>query len=91
LGSLSAHWGISEIPLIVIVGEKKNVDKLRSLELGADDCLVGPFSMAELAARVEALLRRATPQPSEGFPSVYLGVIQWSISVVAKCSFEASG
>jgi len=64
---------ISDIPLIVIVGEKKNADKLRSLELGADDCLVQPFSVAELAARAEALLRRATPQQLKGRLSVYWG------------------
>lgn len=63
---------LSHIPLIAIVGEKKR-DKLRSLELGADDCLVRPFAMAELAARVEALLRRAAPQRLEGRLSAYLG------------------
>jgi len=62
---------VSNIPLITIVGEKKKADKLRSLELGADDCLVRPFAMAELAARVEALLRRAASQRLEGRLSVY--------------------
>lgn len=64
---------VSNIPLIAIVGEKKNADKLRSLELGADDCLVRPFAVAELAARVEALLRRAAPQRFEGRLSLYMG------------------
>ena len=64
---------VSDISLIAIVGEKKNADKLRSLELGADDCLVRPFAMAELAARVEVLLRRTSPPRLEGRLSVYLG------------------
>jgi two-component system KDP operon response regulator KdpE len=64
---------VSNISLIAIVGEKKDADKLKSLELGADDCLVRPFAMAELAARMEALLRRAMPQRLESRLSVYLG------------------
>jgi len=64
---------VSNISLIAIVGEKKDADKLKSLELGADDCLVRPFATAELAARIEALLRRATPQRLEGWLSLYVG------------------
>lgn len=64
---------VSIIPLIAIVGEKENAAKLRTLELGADDCLVRPFAVTELTARVEALLRRAAPQRSEGHLSLYLG------------------
>lgn len=64
---------VSNVPLIAIVANRKNADDLRSLELGADDCLVRPFAVGELVARVKAVLRRSPLQRSEGRLSVYLG------------------
>ncbi len=48
-------------PVIFISGLASEVDILRSFHVGADDYLIKPFRMAELSARVKALLRRATP------------------------------
>ncbi len=41
------------------------VDKVVGLKIGADDYLVKPFDMMELMARIEALLRRATPSQTQ--------------------------
>lgn len=42
-------------------------DRVKGLELGADDYLVKPFSYAELLARVRTLLRRGPPRQAEQF------------------------
>ena len=48
----------SEVPIIMLTALAQEADKVRGLELGADDYVTKPFSLAELAARVHAALRR---------------------------------
>jgi len=50
-----------EIPIIMVTARAEEADKVQSLDAGADDYITKPFSLAELAARVNALLRRAAP------------------------------
>jgi len=50
----------SHVPVIIITVRNQEIDKLKGLELGADDYLTKPFSYLELVARVNALLRRIT-------------------------------
>lgn len=47
-----------DVPVIVLTARGDEIDRVVGLELGADDYLVKPFSVRELAARVRALLRR---------------------------------
>jgi DNA-binding response OmpR family regulator len=47
-----------DVPLIVVSGRDAEADKVRGLDLGADDYLTKPFGLAELVARVRAVLRR---------------------------------
>jgi DNA-binding response OmpR family regulator len=49
----------SDVPIIMLTAKGETEDRVRGLELGADDYLVKPFSPRELVARVRALLRRA--------------------------------
>src|SRR5690242_393498 len=68
----------SSIPVIMLTAKGEEDDKVRGLELGADDYVTKPFSPRELAVRVKAVLRRAempTP-PSESMLKVddYLSV-----------------
>lgn len=57
----------SEIPVAILTVRGEETDKIRGLELGADDYIVKPFSPGELLARLGALLRRShVPQTSEG-------------------------
>ncbi|NDC38763.1 MAG: DNA-binding response regulator, partial [Proteobacteria bacterium] len=46
-------------PLILLTARSAEVDKVLGLELGADDYLAKPFGMAELVARIKALIRRS--------------------------------
>lgn len=45
-------------PVLVLTGRTRLEDRIRALDLGADDCVLKPFSFAEVSARVRALLRR---------------------------------
>jgi two-component system KDP operon response regulator KdpE len=51
----------SRVPVIVLSVRGADPDKVRALDLGADDFVTKPFSMAELLARVRAQLRRTAP------------------------------
>ena len=50
----------SSVPVIVLSVRSNEAEKVRLLELGADDYVVKPFGMAELLARARAALRRRT-------------------------------
>ena len=50
----------STVPLIMITGRVEEIDRLKGLELGADDYVCKPFMAREVVARVRAVLRRAT-------------------------------
>ena len=49
----------SDVPIIILTVRGEEMDKVKGLELGADDYIVKPFAPAELLARVNAVLRRA--------------------------------
>ena len=50
----------NHIPIIMLTARGQEIDKVLGLKIGADDYVTKPFSFMELAARVEAVLRRAT-------------------------------
>lgn len=50
----------SNAPIILVTAKDSDSDKVRGLELGADDYIVKPFSPEELGARIRAVLRRST-------------------------------
>ena len=52
---------LSEVPLLVLSVREDETTKVKALDLGADDYVSKPFGMAELTARVNALLRRSSP------------------------------
>jgi DNA-binding response OmpR family regulator len=49
----------SEVPIIIVTAKGHEDEKIKGLDAGADDYLTKPFSSAELAARVRAVLRRS--------------------------------
>jgi two-component system alkaline phosphatase synthesis response regulator PhoP len=52
------------MPIIMLSARGQEIDKVVGLKLGADDYVTKPFGFMELLARVEAVLRRAAPQPA---------------------------
>lgn len=54
-----------DTPIILLTARLEESDKVIGLELGADDYVTKPFGMAELVARIRAVLRRASGEPSE--------------------------
>lgn len=57
----------SGVPVIMATAKGEEYDKVKSLDLGADDYLVKPFGMLEMASRVKAVLRRARPKQTPRF------------------------
>jgi len=55
----------SRVPVIMLTARGDTVDRVVGLEIGADDYLPKPFEPRELAARLQALIRRATSLPSD--------------------------
>lgn len=52
-------------PVIVLTAKGDEFDRVKGLQLGADDYVVKPFSIKELIARIEAVLRRTPGRPSD--------------------------
>ncbi|MCC6072521.1 heavy metal response regulator transcription factor [Massilia sp. GCM10020059] len=59
--------GKGPTPVMFLTARDGVEDKVRGLEMGADDYLVKPFSYAELLARVRTLLRRGPPRDMDSF------------------------
>lgn len=55
----------SSVPVLMLTARTEEFDRVLGLELGADDYLTKPFSTRELIARVKAILRRTSVEPSE--------------------------
>lgn len=54
-----------DIPVIMLTARGEEEDRVRGLDVGADDYIVKPFSPRELVARIKAVLRRTTPTSAE--------------------------
>jgi DNA-binding response OmpR family regulator len=53
------------LPVIILTARGEETDRIQGLQLGADDYMVKPFSVKELLARIEAVLRRSPERPSD--------------------------
>jgi DNA-binding response OmpR family regulator len=62
----------SNVPIIVVTAKGEERDRVRGLDLGADDYIVKPFSATELLARVRSVLRRAQNSGSTFQQSTFL-------------------
>jgi DNA-binding response OmpR family regulator len=65
---------VSDTPVLMLTARGEELDKVRGLEIGADDYVTKPFSPLELLARIKAILRRADlPPPVRAMPSFVSG------------------
>ncbi len=58
---LRRETATSDLPIIMLTARGEEEDKIRGLEVGADDYVTKPFSPRELVARIRAVLRRVAP------------------------------
>ena len=82
LRRLRAGGGGGPMPVLVLTARDAVDDRVRGLDLGADDYMVKPFAMPELTARVRALLRRSQ---AHGGPRIAHGPLQ--LDTVARRAF----
>ena len=66
----------SQVPILMLTVRESTLDKVRALDLGADDYLTKPFDHLELLARLRALVRRATVAEIEPRPAVTVGELR---------------
>ena len=76
---------ISSVPMIMLTAKTSEADKLRGFRLGVDDYVTKPFSFAELAARIKAVLNRSQSQSSSErqvhvFGQVTVDLDRWDVS-----------
>lgn len=65
------------LPVIIMTARGSENDRVRGLRKGADDYITKPFSIRELLARVEAVLRRSLPQNFQKTPEHVLGDLRF--------------
>jgi two-component system phosphate regulon response regulator PhoB len=73
LGELRSRPEIAETPVIVLTARRDEIDRIKGLELGADDYVTKPFSPQELVLRVAAVLRRVRAPAVVGSSRVLRG------------------
>jgi DNA-binding response OmpR family regulator len=74
-----------QTPIILLTAKGEELDKVRGLELGADDYITKPFSLRELLARVKAILRRTGFDPLADHKAIQIGKLTVSFDL-----FEAT-
>ncbi len=85
---LRADAHLAGIPILMLTARVEDADKLRGLDLGADDYLTKPFNPSEVVARARALLRRASgalrPSPIIEIRGLRMDMEQRHVSVAGR-------
>jgi len=61
----AVHQARPTMPVIVLTARGAESDRVRGLRMGADDYVLKPFSVRELLARIDAVLRRSPERPNQ--------------------------
>lgn len=75
LKRLRAHSAYSKIPVIMLTAKGSETDKVKGLNMGADDYIPKPFGVTELIARINAVLRRVVEKPERQARLSYKGIV----------------
>lgn len=67
---LKAKANLKEIPIILVTAKTTELDKVKGLDMGADDYISKPFGVMELISRVKAVLRRTVDKKEEKLLSI---------------------
>jgi DNA-binding response OmpR family regulator len=70
----------SQVPILMLPVRDTTLDKVRALDLGADDYLTKPFDHLELLARMRALVRRAGPAAARPGPDIASGAFSLDLA-----------
>lgn len=81
--------GWTPVPILVLSARADSADKVRALDLGADDYVTKPFGMAELLARLRAAVRRAAVSSVDG--EAVLSTADFTVDLAAKTVALADG
>jgi len=66
-----------QIPILFLTAKALKEDKLQGFDIGADDYMTKPFSMEELLARINAILRRSSHEEKDVNESMFVGNIRY--------------
>ena len=83
------------VPIIILTGKGSEIDRIVGLEIGADDYVVKPFSVREVAARIRAVLRRThqLPESQQQSPPPRRGYQfdRWTLDLDRRRLFDPQG
>jgi two-component system OmpR family response regulator len=74
----------STTPVLFLSAKRTVDDRVKGLQIGADDYLTKPFSLQELVARVQALLRRNSAAGAEGSPLTKLSALGITLDLLSR-------
>jgi len=74
LANLKSDRRTRSLPVIIVSAKTKELDRVKGLDIGADDYITKPFSIAELVSRVRAVLRRTRHYTGEDAVIIFSGL-----------------
>ncbi len=84
LETLRSHPSYHDIPIIMLTAKGSEMDKVKALDLGADDYIVKPFGVLELVSRIKARLRRMNTSKVLKYKEIQLDKEKYIVKVTGQ-------